>query len=79
MTAEGNNLTGANYLHGYVDAVETLDERVDVSRTTSVHHDEMPYGTPPTSPSYTDSQHEKAQSSQFLIATLNSDADNAKK
>ena len=61
MTAEGNRSTGTNHLRGYVDAVEILDESVDVSPTLSVGHDEMPYDTPPTSPSYAASQDDKSQ------------------
>ena len=78
MTAEGNRSTGTNHLRGYVDAVETLDKSVDVSPMLSAGHDEMSYCTPPTSPSYADSQDEKSQSSQFVIASTN-DADNSRK
>jgi len=78
MTAEGNRAAVTNHLRGYVDAVETLDKPVDVSPTLSGGHDEMPYGTPPTSPSYADSQDEKSHSSQFVIA-LTDEADNTRK
>ena len=77
MTAEGNRSTGTNNLRGYVDAVETLDKSVDASSTLSVGHEEMPYGTPPTSPSYADSQDEKSRSCQFVIALTN-DADSTR-
>jgi len=68
MTTEGNRSTGANHLRGYVDAVETLGEPVGVASTLCVGPDEMPYDTPPTSPSYADCQDEKLQSSQFVTA-----------
>jgi len=71
MTTEGNRSTSTNHLRGYVDAVETLDKSVDACSTLSVGHDEMPYGTPPTSPSYADSQDDKPRSSQFVIALTN--------
>jgi len=71
MTAEGNRSTGTNHARGYVDAVETLDKCVGVSSTSSIGNDEMPFGTPPTSPSYTDGQDEKSRCSQFLIASTN--------
>ena len=78
MTAEGNCSTGMSHLRGYVDAVETLNESVDVCPSCSVPHDEMSFATPPTSPSYADSQDEKSRSPQFSI-TLTKDADNIKK
>jgi len=78
MSAEGNCSTGMSHMRGYVDAVETLNESVGVRPSCSVSHDEMPFATPPTSPSYADSQDEKSQSSQFVI-TSSKDADNAKK
>jgi len=78
MTAEGNCSTSMSHLRGYVDAVETLSKSVDVCPSWSPPHDEMPFATPPTSPSYADSQDEKSQSPQFAI-TLTKDADNTKK
>jgi len=67
-----------NRFRGYVDAMETLNERVDVSPSWSVGQDEMVYGTPPTSPSYADVQDDKAQSSQFVLSSTN-DVNNTKK
>jgi len=71
MTAEGSRSTGTSYLRGYVDAVETMDKSVDASSKLSFGHDEMTYGTPPTSPSYADSQDEKSRSAKFVIALTN--------
>ena len=78
MTAEGDCSSGTSHLRGYVDAVETLEECVDVSPTWWGEHDEMPYGTPPTSPSYADISDEKSPSSQFAIAVTN-DVDHSRK
>jgi len=56
MSAEGNCSTGMSHMRGYVDAVESLTESVGVRPSCSVSHDEMTFATPPTSPSYADSQ-----------------------
>ena len=78
MTEERKFPTDISHLRGYVDAVEKLNESVDVCSLWTVPHDEMPFATPPTSPSFADSQDEKSQSSQFVI-TLTKDCDNTNK
>lgn len=73
MTTEGSCSTGTSHLRRYVDAAETLSESVNVCSSWSVPHDEMPFATPPTSPSY--AEDDKSKSSQFAI-TSTKDSDN---